>query len=143
MELLMPLFCTFPNWCRACSHVVIEKAISLMKVQWEQCTAKEKYNMTVKNSAMSLLYEGEESCCDGSIVIRYVKNKDNTDEFISLMTNGTGTENNMTNFRTKEEDTTKLTFIIIFVTVASIFALMILGFLLIKPIKKKSSQNRK
>ncbi|XP_062616492.1 uncharacterized protein LOC134278188 [Saccostrea cucullata] len=141
MEFLMQLFCTFPNWCRTCSYVVIEKAISVMKVQWEQCAEKEKYNMTVKNSAMSLLYEGEESCCGGSIVIRYVTN--NRDEIISLMTNGTGTENNTTNFRTKEDDTTKFTLITIFVVVATIFALVILGFLLIKLIKKKSSQNRK
>lgn len=73
MEILQTFICSFPNWCRQCSRIVVDKAINITTVAWMNCTETRDYRMTVNNSRGSVLHETDVSCCKGSITIKYMK----------------------------------------------------------------------
>ncbi|XP_062578663.1 uncharacterized protein LOC134240595, partial [Saccostrea cucullata] len=79
MEVVLTLFCSFPNWCNQCSKVIIDEADIVTKVNWENCTTAMNYNMTVMSSPTKiLLYENTTSCCEGRINITYIKGNETT-----------------------------------------------------------------
>ncbi|XP_062577394.1 uncharacterized protein LOC134239246 [Saccostrea cucullata] len=145
MEFFLTLLCSFPNWCRKCSHVIIEKATNVRDVIWDQCNKRQQYEMTVKNFSGALLHESNISCCEGNIKIRYFQEK------VILPTLSTRGENvlhglteplhNMTTYtnRTHAEEpiSPQSTIVIASVAISGILVIIVLVFVIVICRKKK------
>ncbi|XP_062596222.1 uncharacterized protein LOC134257639 [Saccostrea cucullata] len=145
MEFIMTLVCSFPNWCRKCSHVIIDKASKVIDVIWDQCYKTQKYEMTVNNFSGALLHERNISCCEGNIKIRYFQEKV---DLPTLSTRGgsvlhdlTEPLHNMTTYtnRTHAEEpiSPQSTIVIASVAISGILVIIVLVFAIVICRKKK------
>ncbi|XP_056021067.1 uncharacterized protein LOC130054658 [Ostrea edulis] len=142
MEILQTFLCSFPNWCRQCSRIVVDKAINITTVAWMNCTETRDYRMTVNNSRGSVLHETDVSCCKGSITIKYMKDIIDDSTLLkigsTIFQNMTDAPSNMTNLKNQLKDdlSTNTAIIIGVVTVSSVLVITIFVFFIVVRLKK-------